>query len=228
MALAAAQERRSAERETFTYSGRNYPSAHETSFEHRKHTKEHDRSVAYETHSRREQNEFQHVGGSSSYRRDWHDGTPTKERDWHEENTSKDMYERSTERHPSSRKDWNETNPKWESRKNTSWQQESENNWNNRYKEDSWSEQNPQSSSHHNRSIIDKSNEHNSANSSLSKPIVGMNRRWNSWRGRGRGVNHHNDFRRTHHHTEILEERGEIYRRHINPQGVNGIKKYYT
>lgn len=237
MALAAAQERRSAEKDHVpTYPARSYVDRTE-SFEHRrvKEKREHERPYD----SRREPNEYPHGG---SYRREWND-TTVKDREWHDENPSKDIYDRhqttrewdhkrnettrSTGENYSERKEWSESNPKWESRKNSSWQQENESGWNNRYKEDNWQDSNQQSSStHHNRSIGEKSTEHGTP-SSISKPIGGgvSRRGWNTWRGRGRG-SHHGDFRRTHHHTEILEERGEIYRRHINPQGANGITSY--
>lgn len=233
MALAAAQERRtSPEKDHVPYSSRIYAERTE-SFDHRRHlkdTREHDRP--YE--NRREPNEYQHSG---SYRREWNETAP-KDRDWHEESTKKDVYDRhqptrdwdhkrnentrSTTETYSERKDWSESNPKWESRKNTSWQQDTDNNWGSRYKDDNWQESNQQTtSSHHARSIVEKPTEH-STPSTISKPIGGIGRRWNTWRGRGRG-SHHSEFRRAHHHTEILEERGEIYRRHINPQGTNSM-----
>lgn len=192
-------------------------------------------------HSRRDEHPSEYQRTSSSY---IEESRPRNERDrdWHEESTSKEMYERSTDRHQSSRdwdhkhrsdnirtsdsyserKDWAtslESNQKWENRKNSSWQEESGSNWNSRYKDDNWQDSQP-SSAHHNRSL-DKSTDHGNSSSSTTKPLGGVNRRWNSWRGRGRGSHHHSDFRRTHHHTEILEERGEIYRRHINP-GASG------
>lgn len=224
MALAAAQERRvSTERDHVpSYASRSYPPSHEPSFEHRKHVKEHERS--YESHSRRaEQSSEFH--SSTSYRREWHDDAPAKERDWHEESGSKELYERSTERHaPPSRKEWPESSGKWESRKGATWQQESESSqWqSSRYKEESWPEQGSSSVPHHSRSMVEKPVEHSPSSSSIAKPGIGLTRRWPSWRGRGRGGVHHSDFRRGHHHTEILEERGEIYRRHINPQGTTG------
>lgn len=113
---------------------------------------------------------------------------------------------------------------KWESRKNTSWPQDSEN-WD-RYKEDSWQETRPHQTApplQHERNVSEKP-EHVVGSAPISKPIISVNRRWNSWRGRGRGTLHHTDFRRTnlHHHHEGFEERGEIYRRHINPSVQSG------
>lgn len=235
MALAAAQERNADKEHVPQYSSRPYADRSDN-FDHRRHIKdarEHDRS--YE--NRREPGDYQHGG---SYRRDWND-TANKERDWHEESAPKEIYDRhrdwdrkrgETNRPPvegySDRKDWSENNPKWESRKNSSWQQDSESGWNNRYKDDNWQDTNPPTtSSHHARGIGEKSTEQGTP-STMAKPIVGgpgvIMRRWNTWRGRGRGSAHHSDFRRPHHQTEILEERGEIYRRHINPQATNGNK----
>lgn len=215
-ALAAAQER-STEKEV-PYSNRSFVERPE--FEHRRHEKEireHDRSYEkYESHSRREPSEYQHT---SSYRRDWH-----------EESSAKDLYERPSEHQSTSRdwehkrsdnvrsseyserKDWNESTPKWtDSRKPAE-----------KYERRGQSDY-PQHNSA--RSYADRSETFDpNTTGSVSKPIGSIRGRWNSWRGRGRG-GHHTDFRRPHHHTEILEERGEIYRRHINPQGTNC--KYY-
>lgn len=220
MALAAAQERNT-EKEV-GYSNRSFTERSDT-FEHRRHDKdvrEHDRSYEkYDSHSRREQTDYQHT---STYRRDWH-----------EESSSKEIYERSTEHQSSSRdwdhkrsdnirgggdysdrKEWNETTPKWaDTRKPAE-----------KYERRGQNEYVPHSSSRGGYADRSESTFDPSSTSSVSKPIGGgggMRGRWNSsWRGRGRG-SHHSDYRRPHHHTEILEERGEIYRRHINPQGTN-------
>lgn len=233
MALAAAQERNADKEPVPQYSSRPYTDRPDT-FDHRrpvKDTREHDRS--YE--NRREPTEYQHGG---SYRREWND-TANKERDWHEESTSKEIYDRHrdwdrkrgestrppVEGYPE-RKDWPENSSKWESRKNSSWQQDSESGWSNRYKDDNWQDSNPPATStHHARGIGEKPTEHGTS-STIPKPVGGggIIRRWNTWRGRGRGSAHHSEFRRPHHQTEILEERGEIYRRHINPQTTNGKK----
>lgn len=214
MALAAAQERNTDKE--IGYSNRSFVERSEP-FEHRRHEKdarEHDRSYEkYDGHSRREPGDYQH---SSTYRRDWH-----------EESTSKDIYERPAEHQSSSRewdhkrsetvrasdyperKEWSESTPKWADRGKPT----------EKYERRSQSEYSPHASS---RTYSERTEPFDpSATSSVSKPIGGIRGRWSSWRGRGRGTHNHTDFRRPHHHTEILEERGEIYRRHINPQGAN-------
>lgn len=217
MALAAAQERNT-DKEV-GYTNRNFAERPE-SFEHRRHekdTREHDRSYEkYDSHSRREQTDYPH---SSSYRRDWHDETAAKdiyERSTEHQSTSRDWEHKRSENvratDYSDRKEWNESTPKWaDTRKPTE-----------KYDRRAPNEYAPHTSS---RGYPDRSESFDpNTPSSVSKPIGGGIRgRWNSsWRGRGRGSHsHHSDFRRPHHHTEILEERGEIYRRHINPQGTN-------
>lgn len=225
MALAAAQER-STDKDV-PYSNRSFGGERSESFEHRRHEKsfekeprEHERSYEkYDSHNRREPSDYSH-----SYRRDWHE----------ESTSAKDLYDRPTEHQSTSRdwdhkrsenirgggssatdyserKDWNESTPKWaDSRKPTE-----------KYERRGQSDYPSHPS---NRSYPDRSEssfDQSPAGGSISKPIGGIRGRWSSWRGRGRGSSHHSDFRRPHHHTEILEERGEIYRRHINPQGTN-------
>ncbi|XP_055304030.1 fl(2)d-associated complex component-like [Sitodiplosis mosellana] len=226
MALAAAQERNTEKEVGYGTSNRSSFGERSESFEHRRHDKdarEHDRSTydKYDSHSRREPTEYQH---SSSYRREWHD----------ESSSSKDIYERSTEHQSttrdwadhkrsenvraggdySDRKEWNESTPKWaDTRKPPTEKYDRRAN-----------DYAPHTSGGRGYSERSESFDPNSTSSVSSKPIAGssIRGRWNSsWRGRGRG-SHHSDFRRPHHHhTEILEERGEIYRRHINPQGTS-------
>lgn len=218
MALAAAQERNT--EKDGGYSNRSFGSDRQDTFEHRRHEKdthEHDRYDKYESHGRREPTDYPH---GSNYRREWHD-----------ESTSKDLYERSTDSSRdwdhkraenirpggdySERKDWSDSTPKWADRGKPTEKYE---------RRSGQSDYIPHSSSNYRSESFDASS------SSSTKPIgtssggVGggsIRGRWSTWRGRGRGTHHHNDFRRPHHHTEILEERGEIYRRHINPQGAN-------
>lgn len=120
----------------------------------------------------------------------------------------------------------NETPQSWDNRPpNTSWKSESKN-WDH-YKEDKWqdSKLTPQQQQLSNRNIPDKPDDH--ITPSGPKGIV--SRRWTNWRGRGRG--HHHDFRRIPHtpgghhqqhfpNQEGYEERGDVYRRHINPQAA--------
>lgn len=128
----------------------------------------------------------------------------------------------------------NESSQSWEKRQaNTSWKSETKN-WEH-YKEDKWQDnklppQPPHQQPPHPhlqqkqlpiRNIVDKPDDHITPPG--PKGIV--SRRWNSWRGR-RGGHHNSDFRRPipHtqvHHQEIYEERGDVYRRHINPLGAN-------
>lgn len=226
MALAAAQER-STEKDV-PYSNRSFGAERSESFDHRRHDKEpreHDRSYEkYESHNRREPTDYAH--STSSYRRDWHE----------ESSSAKDLYDRPPEHQSASRdwdhkrsenvrggggssvtdyserKDWSESTPKWaDSRKPTE-----------KYERRGQSDYSPHPSTRNYSDRSESSFEQSPAGGSVSKPIGGIRGRWSSWRGRGRGSSHHTgDFRRPHHHTEILEERGEIYRRHINPQGTN-------
>lgn len=253
MALAAAQEcrvekepfpnTRSYNERTEPFDHRRHPKDardHDRSYTNRHRTDETLRDNVEREYDRRDDHQSEYQRTSTSYLEE----RQRSERDWHDETAPKEMYERSNERRQSGRAEWDhkhrseslrenypdrkdwtsssETTQKWENRKNSSWQQDSESNWNSRYKDDSWQDSPTAQPSHHNRSIGDKPNEHANSSGSASKPL-NVNRRWNSWRGRGRGNHHHNDFRRSHHHTEILEERGEIYRRHINPQGASGM-----
>lgn len=228
MAIAAAQERNTDKDPP--YASRSFGGDRTDSFDHRRHDKEpreHDRSYEkYESHSRREPSDYPH--SSSSYRRDWHE----------ESASGKDLYDRPSDHQSNSRdwdhkrgesvrgsgsgsganeyperKDWNESTPKWaDSRKPTE-----------KYERRGGpSEYSPHPSSRNYSDRSESSFEQSPAGG--SKPIGSIRGRggWSSWRGgRGRGSSHHSDFRRPHHHTEILEERGEIYRRHINPQGTN-------
>lgn len=232
MALAAAQER-STEKDA-PYSSRSFGGERSDSFDHRRHEKEpreHDRSYEkYDSHNRREPTDYPH--SSSSYRREWHE----------ESSSGKDLYDRPSDHQSSSRdwdhkrsenvrgsiggggggganeyserKDWNESTPKWaDSRKPTE-----------KYERRGPSDYSPHPSNRNYSDRSESSFDQSPAGGSvsISKPIGGIRGRWSSWRGRGRGSSsHHIDFRRPHHHTEILEERGEIYRRHINPQGTN-------
>lgn len=125
-----------------------------------------------------------------------------------------------------------ESASKWERReshgKPSNWQQPEGENWD-RYNEDGgWNDvsTHPKSISSHSRGGVDKvdaiASAGNSPSTLMGKGIV--SRRWNTWRGRGRGSHHHGEFRRTNvhhsqHTSEGYEERGDVYRRHINPQG---------
>ncbi|XP_031628570.1 fl(2)d-associated complex component-like isoform X2 [Contarinia nasturtii] len=228
MALAAAQERNTDK--DVGYNNRSFGSDRPESFEHRRHEKEpreHDRYEKYESHGRREPSEYQH---GPNYRRDWHD-----------ESSSKDLYDRSTEHQSSSRdwdhkrneniragdyaerKDWNDSSTKWTERGKPTEKYERRSGQN---------EYIPHSSSrsYPERAELFDTGSTSSVSKAMGVSSGGIRGRWStSWRGRGRGTHHHNsDFRRPHHHTEILEERGEIYRRHINPQGVNLNKSATT
>lgn len=126
---------------------------------------------------------------------------------------------------------------KWERReshgKPSNWQASESENWERYNEESGWNDvsthpKSVSSLSHGRAGTIEKVDAvaaaGNSPSSMMGKGIV--SRRWNTWRGRGRGTHHHSEFRRTnihHHHsqhtTEGYEERGDVYRRHINPQG---------
>lgn len=155
-----------------------------------------------------------------------------REREWTRDELAarelaRDSYDRSMDRHQPPR-DWDQhgsgregydnrewsgindkSNKQWDSRDRdtANWQQED--NWDH-YNEDKWG-----GDQGHSRGHIDKNNEHNMSGGGggSGNGSGGGGRRWANWRARR--ANHHNEYRRH----EIFEERGEIYRRHINPQG---------
>lgn len=246
MALAAARglSRESIERERHANAGRNVEkkilmesygsrseySEHASSYSGRRHEKESiresERPAYDEGHGRREErrSEFQ---ASTSYveeprhrserRADWaheesYERPPDRHqsiREWEHSSSGRHAEHSSTSRENyAETRDWaptSESSSKWERReshgKPSTWQQSETENWD-RY---------------HGTEKVDAGASASTSPGAIGKGIV--SRRWNTWRGRGRGTHHQTEFRRPHHH-EIYEERGDVYRRHINPQGT--------